>query len=80
MRIGFGLGIGFLLAYALGQALLQSAQILTLVLLALFAAVSLEPVVGALRRVGFPRGLAVRWSSWRWPRSPRCSSRWSSHR
>lgn len=58
-RIGFGLGIGLLAAYALGQALLQSAQILTLVLLALFAAVSLEPVVAALRRIRFPRGLAV---------------------
>lgn len=59
VRIGFGLGVGFLLAYALGQALLQSAQILTLVLLALFSAVSLEPVVGALRRLRMPRGLAV---------------------
>ena len=59
VRIGFGLGVGFLLAYAVGQALLQSAQILTLVLLALFAAVSLEPVVAALRRIGFRRGLAV---------------------
>ena len=53
--IGFGLGVGLLLAYALGQALLQSAQILTLVLLALFAAVSLEPVVGALRQLRVPR-------------------------
>jgi predicted PurR-regulated permease PerM len=59
VRIGFGLTVGFLLAYALGQALLQSAQILTLVLLALFAAVSLEPVVGGLRRMRLPRGLAV---------------------
>ena len=59
VRIGFGLGVGLLLAYALGQALLQSAQILTLVLLALFAAVSLEPVVAGLRRISFPRGLAV---------------------
>ena len=59
VRVGFGLGVGFLLAYALGQALLQSLQILTLVLLALFAAVSLEPVVSALRRIRFPRGLAV---------------------
>lgn len=59
VRIGFGLGIGLLAAYTVGQALLQSAQILTLVLLALFAAVSLEPVVAALRRIRFPRGLAV---------------------
>ena len=59
VRVGFGLGVGFLLAYAFGQALLQSAQILTLVLLALFAAVSLEPVVGALHRAGLPRGLSV---------------------
>lgn len=59
VRIGFGLGVGFLLAYALGQLLLESAHILTLVLLALFVAVSLEPVVAVLRRVGFPRGLAA---------------------
>jgi predicted PurR-regulated permease PerM len=57
--IGFGLGVGFLLAYALGQALLQAAEVLTLVLLALFLAVSLEPVVQALRRTRMPRGLAV---------------------
>ena len=59
MPIGFGLGVGFLLAYALGQALLQAAEVLTLVLLALFLAVSLEPVVQALRRTRMPRGLAV---------------------
>ncbi|MEY9886932.1 putative PurR-regulated permease PerM [Catenulispora sp. MAP5-51] len=59
VRVGFGLGVGLLMAYALGQALLQSAQILTLVLLALFAAVSLDPVVAALQRVRVPRGLAV---------------------
>lgn len=57
--VGFGLGVGFLLAYAMGQALLQAAQVLTLVLLALFLAVSLEPVVLALRRARMPRGLAV---------------------
>ncbi|WP_344666975.1 AI-2E family transporter [Catenulispora yoronensis] len=51
--------MGFLAAYALGRALLQTAQILTLVLLALFAAVSLEPVVAALRRRRMPRGLIV---------------------
>jgi predicted PurR-regulated permease PerM len=59
VAVGFGLGVGLLAAYALGQALLQTAQILTLVLLALFSAVSLEPGVSALRRVGLPRGLAV---------------------
>ena len=59
VRVGFSLGVGFLGAYALSRALLQSAQILTLVLLALFAAVSLEPVVAALRRRHLPRGLTV---------------------
>ena len=59
VRVGFGLGVGFLAAYALGQALLQTAQILTLVLLALFAAVSLEPVLAAMRRRRLPRGLTV---------------------
>jgi predicted PurR-regulated permease PerM len=58
-RIGFGLGVGFLASYALARALLQTAQILTLVLLALFAAVSLEPVVSLLRRWHLPRGLTV---------------------
>jgi len=57
---GFGLGIGLLAAYAVGKAVLLSAQILTLVLLALFSAVSLEPVVAVLRRrAHLPRGLAV---------------------
>jgi predicted PurR-regulated permease PerM len=57
--VGFGLGVGFLLAYAMGQALLQAAEVLTLVLLSLFLAVSLEPVVQGLRKARFPRGLAV---------------------
>ena len=59
VRVGFGLGVGLLAAYALGKALLLSAQILTLVLLALFSAVSLEPIVAALKHRHLPRGLAV---------------------
>ncbi|GAA1990672.1 AI-2E family transporter [Catenulispora subtropica] len=59
IRVGFGLGIGLLAAYTLGHAVLQTAQILTLVLLSLFAAVSLEPVVALLRRWRLPRGLTV---------------------
>jgi hypothetical protein len=48
-----------LLAYALGQALLQAAEVLTLVLLALFLAVSLEPLVAGLVRLRLRRGLAA---------------------
>jgi predicted PurR-regulated permease PerM len=59
VRAGFGLGVGLLLAYALGQALLQAAEVLTLVLLALFLAVSLEPLVAGLVRLRLRRGLAA---------------------
>ena len=59
IRIGFGLGIGLLAAYALGQALVQSAQVLSLVFLALFLAVRLEPLVAGLRRLRMARGVAV---------------------
>jgi predicted PurR-regulated permease PerM len=58
--VGFGLGMGLLLAYAAGQALVQSAQVLTLVLLSLFIAVSLDPLVVALmRRLRLRRGAAA---------------------
>ncbi|NUR59571.1 MAG: AI-2E family transporter [Catenulispora sp.] len=59
MRMGFGLGVGLLLAYALAQALLGAEQVLVLALLSLFLAVSLEPAVGALVRHGARRGVAV---------------------
>lgn len=59
VRIGFGLGVGLLAAYALGRALIQTAQVLSLVFLALFLAVSLEPLVAGLRRLRLARGIAV---------------------
>jgi predicted PurR-regulated permease PerM len=58
-RVGFGLGVGLLAAYAVGEALLETVEVLTLVLLAAFLAVSLEPVVSALMRIRLRRGLAV---------------------
>jgi len=59
VRMGFGLGIGLLLAYGLAQALLGAEQVLVLALLSLFLAVSLEPAVAGLVRLGARRGLAV---------------------
>ena len=59
VRMGFGLGVGLLLAYGLAQAVLGAAPVLLLALLSLFLAVSLEPAVGALVRHGARRGLAV---------------------
>lgn len=59
VRTGFGLGVGLLLAYGLAQALIGAEQVLLLALLSLFLAVSLEPGVGALVRMGARRGLAV---------------------
>ncbi|GAA1987316.1 AI-2E family transporter [Catenulispora subtropica] len=59
VRTGFGLGIGLLLAYGLAQALLGAEQVLLLALLSLFIAVSLEPAVAALVRLGARRGVAV---------------------
>ncbi|NUR29600.1 MAG: AI-2E family transporter [Catenulispora sp.] len=59
VRTGFGLGVGLLLAYGLAQALLGAEQVLVLALLSLFLAVSLEPGVSALMRMGVRRGIAV---------------------
>lgn len=59
VRVGFGLGIGLLLADGLAQALLGAEQVLVLGLLSLFLAVSLEPPVAALVRWGMRRGFAV---------------------
>lgn len=59
VRMGFGLGVGLLLAYGLAQALLGAEQVLLLALLSLFLAVSLEPAVGTLVRMGLRRGFAV---------------------
>jgi len=59
VRVGFGLGVGLLLAYGLAQALLGAEQVLVLLLLSLFLAVSLEPAVAGLVRLGARRGFAV---------------------
>jgi predicted PurR-regulated permease PerM len=56
--IGFGLGLGAVLAWLLVQTVLRLSALLTLLLLAFFIAVSLEPVVGWLCR----RGLRRVWS------------------
>jgi predicted PurR-regulated permease PerM len=57
--IGFGLTLGAMLAYLLVQATLHIQSALVLVLLSLFVAISLEPVVGALSALGMRRGFAV---------------------
>ncbi|WP_308012331.1 AI-2E family transporter [Actinacidiphila acidipaludis] len=58
-QIGFGLALGATLAWLLVQTVLKLSELLTLLLLAVFIAVSLEPVVAALSRRGLRRGGAV---------------------
>ncbi|MYS21004.1 Predicted PurR-regulated permease PerM [Streptomyces sp. DvalAA-14] len=58
-RIGFGLGLGAILAWLLVHTVLQISELLTLLLLAVFIAVSLEPVVAWLCRLGLRRGWSV---------------------
>ncbi|MFE9425888.1 AI-2E family transporter [Kitasatospora sp. NPDC006697] len=57
-RAGFALSVGALLAWRLTDAVLQLTSLLTLLLLAVFIAVSLEPVVAWL----VCRGLRRAWS------------------
>jgi predicted PurR-regulated permease PerM len=57
--IGFGLGTGAVLAWLLMQTVLRISELLTLLLLSVFIAVSLEPVVGWLCRRGLRRGWSV---------------------
>jgi predicted PurR-regulated permease PerM len=57
--IGFGTGLGAVLAWLLVQTVLQISELLTLLLLAFFIAVSLEPLVGWLCRRGLRRGWSV---------------------
>lgn len=59
VRWGFFAGVGLLLAYAAAQALLSARNLLVLVLVAMFLAVSLDPAVRWLVARGLPRGLAV---------------------
>ena len=57
--VGFGLTVGAMVAYLLVQAVVRIESALVLVLLSLFFAVSLEPVVVWLSRVGLRRGPSV---------------------
>ena len=56
---GFGLGLGLLSAWLLVRTVLRIGELLTLLTLAVFIAVSLEPVVTWLCRTGLRRGWAV---------------------
>lgn len=59
LRMGYGFTAGAILAYATAEAILQSAEVLVLVLLSAFLAVSLEPLVVGLGHFGLRRGFAV---------------------
>jgi predicted PurR-regulated permease PerM len=52
-----GLGVG--VAFVLGWSIVTAREILELIVLALFIAIGLEPVVALLHRRGIPRWLAV---------------------
>ncbi|MEP7091265.1 MAG: AI-2E family transporter [Nocardioidaceae bacterium] len=56
---GLSAGLGLLLAYGLVHVLLELTQIVTFVVVALFLALGLEPVVAQLVRRGLGRGWAV---------------------
>jgi predicted PurR-regulated permease PerM len=57
--LGLMAGLGLLVSYGLVHMLLQLTQILTFILLALFLALGLEPVVSQLTGRGLRRGYAV---------------------
>lgn len=58
-RIGFVGTLGVLLAYGLAQALIAAQSVVILVVVALFIALGLDPLVRRLMRVGLKRGLAI---------------------
>ena len=58
-RIGFVGTIGVLLAYGLAQALIRAQSVVILIVVALFIALGLNPLVRGLVRRGLKRGLAV---------------------
>jgi len=58
-RIGFIGTIGVLLAYGLAQALIRAQSVLVLIVVAMFVALGLNPMVRGLVRRGMGRGLAV---------------------
>ena len=57
--IGFVGALGVLLAYGLVQTVLRLSQLLTLIVIALFLAAALDPVVRGLQRLGLRRAAAV---------------------
>jgi predicted PurR-regulated permease PerM len=57
--VGLMAGLGLLAAYGLVHMLLELTEILTFILMALFLALGLEPLVSQLMRRGFTRGWAV---------------------
>lgn len=58
-RIGFVGTLGVLLAYALARAVVAAQSVVILVVVALFIALGLDPLVRRLSRVGMKRGLAI---------------------
>lgn len=58
-RIGFLGTLGVLLAYGLARALVAAQSVVILVVVALFIALGLDPLVRRLGRVGMKRGLAI---------------------
>src|SRR3954468_4080835 len=59
VRWGFFITVGVLLAYAAAQAVMLAHDLLVLVLVAMFLAVSLDPAVRWLTARGMSRGPAV---------------------
>ncbi|WP_328306929.1 AI-2E family transporter [Streptomyces sp. NBC_00442] len=59
IAVGFGLGLGATLAWLTVQTVLEVGSLLTLLLLAVFSALALEPVVAWLTRHRLPRVWAV---------------------
>jgi predicted PurR-regulated permease PerM len=58
-RIGFVGTLGVLVAYGLAQAIIQARSVLVLLVVAMFIALGLNPVVEFLIRRRLPRGLSV---------------------
>lgn len=59
VKLGFTVGIGVLMAMALGAALGTLGSVLVTIGVALFVSMALEPVVGWLEGKGVGRGLAI---------------------
>jgi len=59
LYVGFVGGIGVLLAWGLLQVLSRLSQVITLIVIALFLAMGLDPLVRALQRRGLKRSWAV---------------------